>query len=81
MHTANWDRSCDLTGKRVVVIGAGSSAAQVVPSIVGHVESLHVIVKSPTWITAGFAQKFAGPDGRNFSCRQAGVQNQGRDDD
>jgi cation diffusion facilitator CzcD-associated flavoprotein CzcO len=56
-------------GKKVAVIGAGSSAAQVVPSIQPLVEKMHCLIKSPTWITAGFAQKFAGPGGGNFACK------------
>ncbi len=69
MHTATWDQSYDLKDKEVVVIGAGSSAAQVVPSIQPIVKHLYSFVKSPTWITAGFAQKYAGPDGGNFACK------------
>lgn len=68
MHTAHWDNEYSLKGKRVAVIGAGSSAAQVVPNILPIVEGLHCFIKSPTWITAGFAQKYAGPDGGNFTC-------------
>lgn len=33
MHSAAWDNSYDLQGKRVAVIGGGSSAVQIVPSI------------------------------------------------
>ncbi|OAL43426.1 FAD/NAD(P)-binding domain-containing protein [Pyrenochaeta sp. DS3sAY3a] len=33
MHTGSWDSSYDLAGKKVAVIGSGSSAVQVVPSI------------------------------------------------
>jgi cation diffusion facilitator CzcD-associated flavoprotein CzcO len=68
MHTARWDKTYDLKNKRVVVIGAGSSAAQFVPNIQPLVKELHNFIKSPTWITAGFAQRFAGPDGGNFHC-------------
>lgn len=68
MHTARWDKTYDLKNKRVVVIGAGSSAAQLVPNIQPLVKELHNFIKSPTWITAGFAQRFAGPDGGNFHC-------------
>ena len=32
-HTANWDHSDDLTGKRVALIGSGASGVQVVPEI------------------------------------------------
>src|SRR5688500_5530109 len=33
MHTARWDDSIDLRGKRVAIIGTGASAVQVIPSI------------------------------------------------
>lgn len=66
LHSANWDESVDLTGKKVLVVGVGSSAVQIVPSIIDKVKSLHVIARSPTWITAGFAPKYAGPNGNNF---------------
>ncbi|KAJ4354700.1 uncharacterized protein N0V89_006437 [Didymosphaeria variabile] len=33
LHSANWDYSIDLKGKKVGVIGSGSSAVQIVPSI------------------------------------------------
>lgn len=33
VHSANWDDSVQLEGKRVAVIGSGSSAVQIVPNI------------------------------------------------
>ena len=33
LHSANWDSSIPLEGKRVGVIGGGSSAVQIVPNI------------------------------------------------
>jgi cation diffusion facilitator CzcD-associated flavoprotein CzcO len=33
MHSAKWDKDYDLKGKRVAVIGGGSSAVQIIPSI------------------------------------------------
>jgi cation diffusion facilitator CzcD-associated flavoprotein CzcO len=33
MHSANWDNAYDLSGKTVAVIGGGSSAVQIIPSI------------------------------------------------
>jgi len=36
-HTARWDHSVDLVGRRVGIIGTGSTAAQVLPAIVGQV--------------------------------------------
>jgi len=48
-HTAQWDRSATLKGKRVGVIGTGASAAQVVTTIVDQVESLTIFQRTPTW--------------------------------
>lgn len=31
------------------------------------VKEMHHWIRSPTWITAAFAQQFAGPGGSNFS--------------
>jgi len=48
-HTAKWDKSAMLAGKRVGVVGTGASAAQVITSIVDEVKSLHVFQRTPTW--------------------------------
>ncbi len=49
MHTARWDNSVDLTGKRVVVIGTGASSMQLVPKIVDEVAHVTVFQRSPQW--------------------------------
>lgn len=33
MHTAAWDSSIDLAGKRIAVVGTGASAIQVIPHL------------------------------------------------
>ena len=57
MHTARWDDSVDLRGKRVAMIGTGASAVQVAPSIAPEVESLTVFQRTPIWC-------LPKPDGR-----------------
>ncbi|EYB27148.1 hypothetical protein FG05_12594 [Fusarium graminearum] len=59
LHPARWDTSVDLIGKRVAVIGAGSSALQIVPTIQPVVSQLTNFIRSPTWITAEYGQAFA----------------------
>ena len=49
-HTARWDHSADLKGKRVAVIGTGASAIQVIPSICGDVAELKVLQRTPPWV-------------------------------
>ena len=48
-HSARWDHSVDLKGKRVAVIGTGASAAQFVPLIAKEVDRLHVFQRTPAW--------------------------------
>jgi cation diffusion facilitator CzcD-associated flavoprotein CzcO len=49
MHTARWDHSQDLAGKRVAIIGTGASAVQVIPEIAPIVEHLSVFQRTPIW--------------------------------
>jgi cyclohexanone monooxygenase len=49
MHTARWDPSVDVRGKRVALIGTGASAVQVIPSIAPEVEQLTVFQRTPIW--------------------------------
>ncbi|KAI4627901.1 hypothetical protein J4E80_002036 [Alternaria sp. BMP 0032] len=66
MHSANYEEGYDLSNKRVAVIGAGSSGVQIVASIQQKVQHLYHWIRSPIWITAGFAQTWAGKNGANF---------------
>jgi len=50
MHTADWDPTIDLKGKRVVVIGTGASGAQVVASLASEVAHLTVFQRSKHWV-------------------------------
>ncbi len=49
-HTAEWDDTVDLAGKRVAVIGTGGSAMQVIPSIAAEVARLDVYQRTPAWL-------------------------------
>ncbi|OQU93644.1 hypothetical protein CLAIMM_00126 [Cladophialophora immunda] len=49
-HTAQWDHNVDYHGKRVAVIGTGSSGTQVSPGLAPHVKSLAVYQRTPNWI-------------------------------
>ncbi len=50
IHSAQWDPSLDLTGKRVAVIGAGCTAVQIVDACVDKVEHLTVFQRQPHWV-------------------------------
>lgn len=52
-HAARWNHAVDLTDKNVVVIGTGSSAIQIVPSILKppyNVKSVTQLMKTPPWV-------------------------------
>jgi cation diffusion facilitator CzcD-associated flavoprotein CzcO len=50
MHSAQWDPSYDVTGKRVGVIGTGASAVQIVPVVQRQAERLTVFQRTAAWI-------------------------------
>jgi cation diffusion facilitator CzcD-associated flavoprotein CzcO len=50
-HSARWDHGVEIAGKRVGVIGTGSSAVQVVSAIVDRVGTLTLFQRTPQWIT------------------------------
>ncbi|GAA1940629.1 NAD(P)/FAD-dependent oxidoreductase [Microbacterium aoyamense] len=50
VHTARWNHSVPWEGKRVAVIGTGSSAAQVVPALAPGAASLTLFQRQPAWV-------------------------------
>jgi 4-hydroxyacetophenone monooxygenase len=49
-HSARWDHSIDLAGKRVGVIGTGASAAQFVPQIARTASQVSVLARTVPWL-------------------------------
>ncbi|HKI43550.1 MAG TPA: NAD(P)/FAD-dependent oxidoreductase [Mycobacterium sp.] len=49
-HSAAWDHSVDLTGKRVALVGAGASGFQIAPAIADRVEHLTVFQRTAQWM-------------------------------
>ncbi|WP_067697775.1 flavin-containing monooxygenase [Nocardia jejuensis] len=50
MHSARWDHEVDLTGKRVGVIGTGSTGTQLVSALAGQVPKVVMFQRTPQWI-------------------------------
>lgn len=51
-HTGRWPRTpVDFAGKRVAVVGTGSSGVQIIPAIAGEVASLAVYQRTANWCT------------------------------
>lgn len=52
MHTASWDDSQPVEGRRVALIGTGASGMQVGPAIAPDVARLTIFQRSPHWAAA-----------------------------
>ncbi len=53
VHPQTWPEDLDLTGKKVVVIGSGATAATVVPAIAGACEHVTMLQRTPTYFRTG----------------------------
>lgn len=69
-HSADYDPSLDLRGKRVAVIGNGSSGIQITAAVQKVASSIAVYIRHPTWITATLGSKFS-PEGKNTKFDEA----------
>ncbi|NRA23784.1 MAG: NAD(P)/FAD-dependent oxidoreductase [Oleispira sp.] len=49
-HSASWDHSIDLKGKKIAVIGTGASAIQFVPRIAEEAASIELFQRSAPWV-------------------------------
>lgn len=67
-HSADykdWEKKTSFDGKRVAVIGNGSSAIQIVPQMAKVASKLTNIVRTATWISAPFAEALSKAPGTN----------------
>ncbi|MGB4138018.1 MAG: NAD(P)/FAD-dependent oxidoreductase [Microbacterium sp.] len=67
LHSQRWDHSLDLTGKRVAVIGVGSTASQIVPAIAPIVERLTIFQREPGWVLPKNARDYTPREMRTYS--------------
>ena len=58
-HSARWKHDHDLNGKRVAVIGTGSSAIQFVPMIQPQVAQMYLFQRTAPWVIPKFDRKIA----------------------
>lgn len=49
-HTSRWEHEQDLTGKRIAVVGTGSTAVQVGPAIASTAAAVTIYQREPGWI-------------------------------
>jgi cation diffusion facilitator CzcD-associated flavoprotein CzcO len=50
MHTAAWDENYSLEGRRVGIIGTGSTGVQIIPELAKKVSELTVYQRTPIWV-------------------------------
>ena len=53
VHPQTWPDDLDLSGKQVIVIGSGATAATLVPNIAGQCAHVTVLQRSPTYFWTG----------------------------
>lgn len=53
VHPQEWPDDLDYSGKRVVVIGSGATAATIIPAMAPDVEHITMLQRSPTYFRAG----------------------------
>lgn len=68
-HSAKWDHSVELRGKRVGVVGTGASAAQFIPALQPHVAKLTVFQRTPAWVVPRNDRAFSEETKRLFARR------------
>jgi cation diffusion facilitator CzcD-associated flavoprotein CzcO len=68
-HSARWDYSVDLAGKRVAVIGTGASAIQFIPRIADQAAQLTVFQRTPPWIMPKMDYAFSDEQQKKFRNR------------
>ncbi|KAI1746718.1 hypothetical protein F4782DRAFT_523614 [Xylaria castorea] len=73
MHSAHWDKSYDYSGKKVAVIGNGSTGIQIFTEVAKKAAKTVNFIRHPTWVTSNIAAQFT-PDGHNFPYSEQQMQ-------
>jgi cation diffusion facilitator CzcD-associated flavoprotein CzcO/acetyl esterase/lipase len=62
LHSARWDATVPLQGRRVAVIGTGSTASQLVAPIAAQAGRLHVFQRTANWVLPRLDRRYFGID-------------------
>lgn len=73
-HSARWDASVDLAGKRVAVIGNGASAIQFVPEVAKVAGKLILFQRSPNWIVPRMNRPYTAEEIARFRADPAAMR-------
>jgi len=68
-HSARWDHSVPLAGRRVGVVGTGSSAVQIATELVDRVGELLLFQRTPQWIAPGENAPFGEVEMAHFRAQ------------
>lgn len=67
LHTADWDSSVSLRGRRVALVGTGASAMQAGPAIAEEVDQLTIFQRSPQWVSPNPNYHREVPEGKKLA--------------
>ncbi|MEV5561047.1 NAD(P)/FAD-dependent oxidoreductase [Nonomuraea wenchangensis] len=70
-HSSRWDHSVDLTGRRVAVVGSGSTATQLVPALSEIAAQVTMFQREPGWIVPKLARGFTPGERRAMDSKVA----------
>ena len=73
-HSAHWDTSVDLAGKRVAVIGNGASAIQFVPAVAKVAANLTLFQRSPNWLVPRMNRPYTEAEKAQFKAQPAAME-------
>ncbi|MEZ5406950.1 MAG: NAD(P)/FAD-dependent oxidoreductase [Acidimicrobiales bacterium] len=73
-HTARWDHSVPLDGRRVGVIGTGSTAVQITSALVGKVSHFSLFQRTPQWVIGGESRHFTDEEKASYRRDPASLE-------
>lgn len=65
-HTTNWDHNFDYKGKRVALLGTGSTGSQLMRAVAAEAEELVVFQRTPNWVTSVPNYRAKVPEGKQW---------------
>ena len=73
-HSARWDHAVPLDGRRVGVVGTGSTAIQIVTALVDRVATLHLFQRTPQWIAPAANLAYTDEERETFRREPAAME-------
>jgi cation diffusion facilitator CzcD-associated flavoprotein CzcO len=72
-HSARWDDTVPLAGKRVGVAGSGATAAQVLPALAAQAAEVVLFQRSPPYVVPRGDRRFSPEERAGFAADPAGL--------